>query len=475
MTQAAGLLAGLLLPWAAGFALVRLALARLGERDPWVEVGYGHFAGVLLVTLLLRVQDLVGMRLGFAPAAAILALVALAGLVLAQRALRGVAAAAPAAPERDPLAMRWFAAIALALIAVRVGSLAVEVLLRPLFAWDAWSQWATKAKVWSALADIVPFIGYDEWLARKPGYTDTAPHYPATIPLLQTWMALAIGRFDDALVNVPWLAGFVALGLGVFGQLRRLGAGTSWATIATWLVLSLPLLDTHVALPGYADFHLAAAYALAVLALAQWETSPSRGALVLLVVGAVLLPLLKVPGIAWLGTLVLGFAIARFGTTPMRIAGIGAAVLAITVAGALLVGSAKVAADPASTQYRIVESLVRHLFAFGNFHLLWYLLPVVLVVGWREVVVQKATAITLAAGFGFLVWTFLFTQAGDWVVDYTTVNRALLHIAPAATAFAALVAWRWARSRAAAAAAAAARSATTSEVPSDPPPAGTSA
>ena len=194
------------------------------------------------------------------------------------------------------------------------------MLLRPLFAWDAWSQWATKAKVWSALSDIVPFIGYDDWLARKPGYTDTAPHYPATIPLLQTWMALAIGRFDDALVNAPWLAGFVALGLGVFGQLRRLGVGTAWATIATWLVLSLPLLDTHVALPGYADFHLAAVYALAALALAQWESSPSRGALVLFVVAAALLPLLKVPGIAWLGTLALGLAIARFGTTPARIA-----------------------------------------------------------------------------------------------------------------------------------------------------------
>jgi len=469
MTGLPGLLAGVLLPWAAGFALVRLLLARAGERDPWVEAGYGHFVGVLLVALLLRAQDLAGMRLAFVPVAAVLALVALAAFVLAQRAHRGAAAAAAVERSADPLAIRWLAAIALVLIALRIGTLAVEVLLRPLFAWDAWSQWATKAKVWSALRDIVPFIGYDDWLARKPGYTDTAPHYPATIPLLQTWMALAIGRFDDALVNAPWLAGFVALGLGVFGQLRRLAVGTAWATIATWLVLSLPLLDTHVALPGYADFHLAAAYALAALALAQWESSPSRGALVLFVAGAVLLPLLKVPGIAWLGTLALGLAIARFGTTPARIVGIGAAVLAVTVAGGMFVGSAKVAVDPASTQYRVVESLVRHLFAFGNFHLLWYLLPLVLAAGWRELVALKATTIALLAGFGFLLWTFLFTQAGDWVVDYTTVNRALLHIAPALTAYAALVAWRWAVARAPT------RVAVPLDAPSDPPPAATSA
>jgi hypothetical protein len=48
--------------------------------------------------------------------------------------------------------------------------------------------------------------------------------------------------------------------------------------------------------------------------------------------------------------------------------------------------------------------------------------------------------VALACGFAFLAWTFFFTQAGDWVVDYTTVNRALLHIAPAAIAYAALLA-----------------------------------
>jgi hypothetical protein len=451
VTELAGLIAGVLVPWIAGFALVRLLLARAGESDLWVEAGYGHFVGVLLVTLLLRALDVAGVRLAFAPVAIMLVLVALGGIALSRRARRDGPATVPVARGEDPLALRWLAAIALVLIALRVGTLAVEVLLRPLFAWDAWSQWATKAKVWSALRDIVPFIGYDDWLARKPGYTDTAPHYPPTIPLLQTWMALSIGRFDDALVNAPWLAGFVALGLGVFGQLRRLGVGTAWSIVATWLALSLPLLDTHVALPGYADFHLAAAYALAVLALAQWEASPSRGALVLLVAGAALLPLLKVPGIAWAGTLALGLVVAKYGATPARAAVIGIGVLALTVAAGMIVSSAKVTADPASTQYRIVESLARHLFAFGNFHLLWYLLPIVLATGWREALAFKATALALAAGLGFLVWTFLFTQAGDWVVDYTTVNRALLHIAPAVAAFGALVAWRWAVARAGAA------------------------
>ena len=143
--------------------------------------------------------------------------------------------------------------------------------------------------------------------------------------------------------------------------------------------------------------------------------------------------------------------------------------LAVTVAGGMYRRLGEGRGRCGATQYRVVESLVRHLFAFGNFHLLWYLLPLVLAAGWRELVALKATTIALLAGFGFLLWTFLFTQAGDWVVDYTTVNRALLHIAPALTAYAALVAWRWAVARAPT------RVAVPLDAPSDPPPAATSA
>lgn len=445
MIEILGLLAGVLLPWAAGFAIVRLCLTLAGERDPWAELGYGHFAGILVVTLLIRAQDLAGMRLAFAPLAVALAVLTAVGLVLAHKAGRGMGRSTTPAWPRDGFVLRCLAAVGLALIALRVGTFAVEVLLRPLFPWDSWTQWATKARVWSALREVAPFVDYDDWMAGRPGYTDAAPHYPGTIPLLQTWMALSIGRWDDTLINVPWLGGFVALGFAAYGQLRRLGVGSSWATIATWLVLSLPLLGTHVALAGYADFHVAAGYALAVLALAQWESDRSRGALALFAAAALLLPLLKVPGVAWLGTLALGLAVATWGRTAGRTVAIIVAMIALAVVAAMFVGSAKVSTPAAATQYRIAESLLLHLFAFASFHTLWYLLPLVLAVAWREVLSLRGTSLALAAGFVFLLWSFFFTRAGDWVVDYTTVNRALLHIAPAATAFASLLVWRAAR------------------------------
>ena len=259
-------------------------------------------------------------------------------------------------------------------------------------------------------------------------------------------MALAIGRLDDALVNPPWLAGFVALGLGVFGQLRRLGVGTSWATIAAWLVLSLPLLDTHVALAGYADFHMAAAYALAVLALAQWELA-FAGRAGALRRGPALLPLLKVPGSRGWGRSRSGSRSP--GSGPRRHGSSASAPRCSPSRSPAECSSARRRSRPSGADavpYRRVA---------GAAPVRLRQLPPALVpaaAGARRWLARTRRAEgdddRAAAGFGFLLWTFLFTQAGDWVVDYTTVNRALLHIAPALTAFGALFAWRWAVARA---------------------------
>ncbi len=52
----------------------------------------------------------------------------------------------------------------------------------------------------------MPFVTASEWLngTVPNGYIDAAPHYPGTVPLIQVWAALLIGRWDDALVNLPW-------------------------------------------------------------------------------------------------------------------------------------------------------------------------------------------------------------------------------------------------------------------------------
>jgi len=92
----------------------------------------------------------------------------------------------------------------------------------------------------------------------------------------------------------------VGAGTGFYGQARLWGASALTALVFTWLLLSLPLLDTHVALAGYADLWLAAVFGLAAIAFfpmgAEWRP-PAGG-----VGGAARLacPLIKLEGAVWL-------------------------------------------------------------------------------------------------------------------------------------------------------------------------------
>ncbi len=132
--------------------------------------------------------------------------------------------------------------------------MAAEVAWRPLYPWDAWVQWATKARVWYELGHLAPFVRADVWLAGGNGaYFDASPNYPATVPLLQVWTCVALGRWDDSAMNWPWLAILVALVAAMYGALRGEGVAPLLALFGAYLLASLPLVDVHVALAGYAD------------------------------------------------------------------------------------------------------------------------------------------------------------------------------------------------------------------------------
>ena len=96
---------------------------------------------------------------------------------------------------------------------------------RPLYPWDAWTQWATKARVWYELGGIAPFARVAAWLAANGGvYFDASPEYPPTMPLLQVYQSLLLGRWDDALMNGSWWQTGIALALVLYGGLRSLRA-----------------------------------------------------------------------------------------------------------------------------------------------------------------------------------------------------------------------------------------------------------
>jgi len=356
---------------------------------------------------------------------------------------------------------RLAAIVALASLIWRGSILASEVLLRPTFPWDAWDAWAVKSKTWFLLGHYGAFVSPAEWLARTDAdlYSGPAWAYPSAVGWLQVWFASGAGDWIEPLVNLPWFALWVGLLLGHYGQWRALGLDRTRAMIFVYLLGSLPLLATHVALAGYVDLWVATIFGFGVLAWLRWQEQADRAQLVLALVCAAILALLKLEGIVWclslLATIGLGALPPRW---RWRSAMIATAVLLI----AAVIGQSHVmfaAIGWVRSGTRVVDipvigslslawhgsaaaGIARSLFVQSNWHLLWWLVGPV--VAWRWRILRSNDALALCAlsllgCLGLLVFLFVFTDAAEWAESYTAVNRLVMHITPAVVTLLALL------------------------------------
>ena len=426
-----GLLATLFLPWLLGVVWLRARLLRADNITWPVLLGYGYLSGALITTLAMRLLDLLGMRLGFLNIA----------LVLVVLIALGIWAGRGMPWHRLRMGSDWRALTGwhkaaftglLALVVIRLAGLGLEIIWQPLYSWDAWSQWATKARVWYEAGHLTPFAPPDIWLQGGGVYYDRAPHYPPAIPLLQTWVNFGMGRWDDALMNLPWLMCAIALVMAFYGQARQWGIAPLFSMMFTYFLISLPLLDAHVALAGNADLFLGAVYGLATFAFFHWIRSRDRwhGAMaILLGAGCILL---KQPGIGWALTLLPAFWVAL---TP-RAGMIGTLIFGVLgLAGLLLFGqsgfnllgySLKFAYTP------VWQPLWDNLALLDNWHLLFYLVVVTLLAFIPRLFAPAYRAMTFTVGSAlvFVLVIFFFTHVSAWVEDYTVINRALLPLVP---------------------------------------------
>jgi len=416
--------------------------------------GYGYALGSVAMTLVLRALSAIGIAWSFWLAASIAAALTIAAFARAQRRWRD---APPAVADNFAAWQRWLVVLLWALICVHVGFALVEALLRPLFPWDAAAQWATKARVWFQYRRIVPFVDDMTWIGLTGDvFTDAHPSYPGTVPLFQVWAALAWGSFDDAAVNVGWPLFLAAAALGIYGGLRRLAFAPLPAVAVAYVVTSLPFVDVHAALAGYADLAVAVVYAFAWLAFAAWtrERTVRNGALTLLC--ALCLPLLKTPGWVWLATLLPGIAALYLTPRVLRWVAAGGAVVAL---GVVLYASyvrpiVIIGYQIAPQHARVIDALLSNFFLFANWHLLGFLLPFAVLAARRALFVPLMLPVTVLAGTAVaaLIIVFFFTSASaEGVGAYTTVNRAALHVIPALVVYVAILWHEYWRMRAAAA------------------------
>jgi hypothetical protein len=371
-------------------------------------------------------------------------------VLLAVGAYFRLRAAGPARPStRAPGAMatltgaaRAIFALLLLLTCARLVMLGVEVVLIPLVPYDALAQWATKSRVWYEYARLVPFVDLTEW-GKATGamdFTDAHPEYPGTMPLFQVWTALCLGRWDESLVNVPWVAAFASLGIAFYAQLRRLEVGPVMAMFGAYALLSLPFLTVHVALAGLADLFVAIAYGLAAMAMWQWVITRQWSDAGLAVLMAIVCAAVKQEGSLWVLTLVPGAV-----TTLNRRAGL-AMVAAVAVAASLYLafGPSELHLFRYTLRTRFVdvsEVVYEHLFVMDNWHLLWYAGVAVVVVHARALFGSRLApmTVTMLAAVAFIAVVFFFSTAASGVEEDTLTNRLVLHIVPAFLYYIALI------------------------------------
>ncbi len=446
------------LPWLAGALWLR-ALWRDAPAGIWpLVLGYGGVLGLLAATVLLRVQAAVGLPLSFAGPILMMALLALSGGGLAWRRI------APSNPffvhggGGLKTRVRWSQVLFVLLLfwlGWRLASLAQEIWWRPLYPWDAWTTWMVRPRAWSEWHRLVPFVDPQRWLADTDElvYTIDAWTYPYTVPLLALWPTLASGAWNETAANLPWLGAALALGLGFYGQARLWGVSPLTALIFTWLLLSLPLLDSHVALAGYADLWLATVFGLAAIAFFHWARDGDRrqGALALLL--ALACPSIKLEGTVWLLLFLPALLAARLrGRWLLALTGLGLALgLGWWLAGGLgftIPGLGVFRLTPALIQVPYLgrfalgyrggwDPVVMNFLLLANWHLLGYLM--LLAAGVATVSVfrrgaarwQRAELVFVVTSLLALFLLFFLTDAQRWAEQYTSINRVFLEFVPA--------------------------------------------
>ena len=450
-----GLLVSLLLPWLLGCIWVRSLVYRSNSWNWFIVIGHGYLAGVLFTTLYIRAWSGLSFGLDFWPMASVLAVITATGIFTQKWNTRPGKGSVPEA--KTSKLIKLVISLLLGLIAWRYLTLLQEISIKPLYAWDAWMNWSPKAMVWFQTRELAGFVTPPQWLNQASGmdlYTLGAAGsstYPTSVPLIILWGMLGAGADDHSLVYLPWLLVMPNLGLAMYGHLRLSGASALLSCVACYLVMSLPYLNVHTALVGYADGWLAAAFCMAIFSLYAWQKNRAWRYAFLCLFYAAMCSQLKNPGIV-LGLIMLFVFLRSLAGLKYKaelIAGVSLAFLLFVLVISDVnwdlpyLGNLSVSRDAITVPFLgsfafeyhdVSAAFIQTFFYMLNWNTACYIfiLFVLLKLSQREIFRAPSSvliAIFLAACF--ILFVFFLTRHHQAASNFATINRALVYLAPA--------------------------------------------
>lgn len=339
--------------------------------------------------------------------------------------------------------------IVLALVVLMVGLRLIpiinEVLLRPVFPWDAWAVWMVKPKAWFLSGHLDRFVDPASWFAADHGLRTLAgANYPELSGRLQLLLASAVGEWNEPLVLLPWPVLLIAVVLAFAGICRRLGCSSIASLCGCYALASLPLINAQVALAGYLDLWIGAVLMLAAAAWLLWRRERRPILLVLALALASSLVLLKLEGMVWLALLL---AVMLFDALSPRwqrralwaaAVGIAAFVLVAITLGGWIDAHTQQWNVPGISKLSLAWRpgglvIVTALFTHGNWHLLGLLLIGLPLLRWRQFQIDveaRLLGLLVLTAWIALLALFCLTPAAEWAVRQTATNRLVLQLAP---------------------------------------------
>lgn len=252
-------LLALVVPWLLGFSMVQLFLRR---RHGFLafSAGVSYVLGWFISTLILRIYNYLGWQFD------IYEIVIIECIIIVPFLFFRAAELLPDEVRVDRPTSKWvwsLSGIIICLLLYRWGLTIVDLISKPVFPWDGWMSWSAKAKIFYYYQEIPVFARGDApfwWLSETNRVAVNSARHPDFLSLVQTYVAMAWGRWEDGVINLPWVGLVISMMLTVFGGLRYLGVGILPAMLAGYMVISLPIIDSHSSLGSYADLWVGAIF-----------------------------------------------------------------------------------------------------------------------------------------------------------------------------------------------------------------------
>ncbi len=234
------LILSMILPLAGGTFCIR-CLLRGDDELAWVEaLCFGIGLGFALLVLEMFIIGLT--RVPFSRAVVSLPLIVFTIIFFFISRSGGKSPAVQSL--KRPLLRGWRLYLTIILaswIALKTGFVTYESLTRPVYSYDIYTNWAVSGKFFFYKAGLF-LDSYNEHFFGR-GYRAFIGH-PLHLPLLQTWIALVLGKFHEVYIKAPGFLYFIGvLGVLYYGVKRE--AGTFYALITLFFMASVPIFSVH--------------------------------------------------------------------------------------------------------------------------------------------------------------------------------------------------------------------------------------